>query len=77
VLMAVLASITLVPSVLSVAGNRIVPKSNKKKEKQNADTNFWGRFVTKNPIMQSVCSILILLIISIQSLHLEMGLHDA
>lgn len=31
VLLAVLASITLVPAVLSIAGKRMVPKSNKKK----------------------------------------------
>ncbi|MCY8571893.1 MMPL family transporter, partial [Bacillus haynesii] len=68
VLMAVLASITLVPAVLSIAGKRMVPKANKKQEKQSAETNVWGRFVTKNPIMLSVCSILILLVISIPSM---------
>ncbi|MEC4200175.1 MMPL family transporter [Bacillus sp. AAVF1] len=77
VLLAVLASITLVPAVLSIAGKRMVPKSNKKKDKQSAETNVWGRFVTKNPIMLSVCSILILLVISIPSMHLELGLPDA
>ncbi|PAE01836.1 hypothetical protein CHI13_21775, partial [Bacillus paralicheniformis] len=47
VLLAVLASITLVPAVLSIAGKRMIPKPNKKKEKQSAETNVWGRFVTK------------------------------
>ncbi len=34
VLMAVLASVTLVPAVLSIAGKRMIPKSNKKKERK-------------------------------------------
>ncbi|XLG13171.1 Membrane protein YdfJ [Bacillus velezensis] len=42
VLMAVSASVTLVPAVLSIAGKRMIPKSNKKKEKKSADTNAWG-----------------------------------
>ncbi|TDO09333.1 putative membrane protein YdfJ with MMPL/SSD domain [Bacillus subtilis] len=77
VLLAVLASITLVPAVLSITGKRMIPKPNKKKEKQSSETNVWGRFVTRNPSMLSVCSILILLVISIPSMHLELGLPDA
>lgn len=75
VLFGVLVSITLVPAVMSTAGKRMYPKSSKKKEQ--TDTNFWGRFVTKNPIKLSVISILILIIISLPVLHLELGLPDS
>ncbi|WP_269774475.1 MMPL family transporter [Bacillus siamensis] len=77
VLMAVLASVTLVPAVLSVAGKRMIPKSNKKKEKKSADTNAWGRFVTKRPILLSIFSIILLAVISLPAMHLELGLPDA
>lgn len=76
VLMAVLVSITLVPSVLSMVGNRMVPKKNKMKyqKKQSVESNFWGRMVTKHPIKLSLVGILLLLFISIPSLHMELGL---
>lgn len=77
VLMAVLASVTLVPAVLSIAGKRMIPKSNKKKEKKSADTNAWGRFVTKRPILLSIFSIILLAVISLPAMHLELGLPDA
>ncbi|PAF34356.1 hypothetical protein CHH69_16210 [Terribacillus saccharophilus] len=74
VLFGVLVSLTLVPAIMSIAGKKMYPKINKKKEQ--TDTNFWGRFVTKNPIKLSVISILVLVIISIPVLHLELGLPD-
>ncbi|MBZ5519394.1 MMPL family transporter [Bacillus sp. KS1] len=77
VLMAVLASVTLVPAVLSVAGKRMIPTSNKKKEKKSAGTNAWGRFVTKRPILLSIFSIILLAVISLPAMHLELGLPDA
>lgn len=77
VLMAVSASVTLVPAVLSIAGKRMIPKSNKKKEKKSADTNAWGRFVTKKPILLSIFSIILLAVISLPAMHLELGLPDA
>lgn len=77
VLMAVLASVTLVPAVLSIVGKRMIPKSNKKKEKKSADTNAWGRFVTKKPILLSIFSIILLAVISLPAMHLELGLPDA
>ncbi|MFP3674714.1 MMPL family transporter [Bacillus sp. SIMBA_031] len=77
VLMAVLASVTLVPAVLSIAGKRMIPTSNKKKEKKSAGTNAWGRFVTKKPILLSIFSIILLAVISLPAMHLELGLPDA
>lgn len=76
VLMAVLVSITLVPSVLSMVGNRMVPKKNKMKyqTKQKVESNFWGRMVTKYPIKLSLVGTLLLIFISIPSLHMELGL---
>lgn len=76
VLMAVLVSITLVPSVLSMVGKRMAPKNQKVKNqrKQSADSNFWGILVTKHPIKLSLIGILMLLFISIPSLHMELGL---
>lgn len=76
VLMAVLVSITLVPSVLSMVGNRMIPKykKGKNKNKQKEDINFWGRMVTKHPIKLSLAGILLLVFISIPSLHMELGL---
>ncbi len=76
VLMAVLVSITLVPSVLSMAGKRMAPKNQKVKneKKQSANSNFWGILVTKHPIKLSLTGILMLLFISIPSLHMELGL---
>lgn len=71
---AVLASITLVPAVLSIIGRHAIGKSTKKNEKQHSEISFWGRFVTKNPIIIGLSGILLLIVISIPSLHMELGL---
>lgn len=55
----------------------MIPTSNKKKEKKSADTNAWGRFVTKKPILLSIFSIILLAVISLPAMHLELGLPDA
>lgn len=86
VLIAMLISITLVPAVLAWIGKRMKPnqnvagifrfitKGNKKRQEQS--TNWWGRFLKRQPLLITIISILLLLTISVPALHLRLGLPD-
>lgn len=86
VLMAMLISITLVPAILAWIGNRMKPNQNvsgifrfitKRGEKrQGQSTNWWGRFLKRQPLLITIISILLLLTISVPAIHLRLGLPD-
>ncbi|UYO36082.1 MMPL family transporter [Bacillus zhangzhouensis] len=86
VLMAMLISITLVPAVLSIIGNKMRPSQKTSfvfgfmtKRKENSgkvSVNWWGRMLSKQPLLISIIGILLLLIISIPALNLRLGLPD-
>ncbi|MDI4647114.1 MMPL family transporter [Cohnella hashimotonis] len=81
VFIAVLTAIVIVPAMLSLLGERILPKAaagnerNKKlKKKPATESNAWGRFITKFPLPVAVAGILLLSVISLPALHLQIGL---
>ncbi|MGG0470923.1 MMPL family transporter [Priestia aryabhattai] len=86
VLMAMLISITLVPAVLAWIGNRMKPNQNVSgvfrfitkggEKRQGQSTNWWGRFLRRQPLLITIISILLLLTISVPALHLRLGLPD-
>ncbi|MEC0304822.1 MMPL family transporter [Terribacillus saccharophilus] len=82
VLFAVLVSITAGPAVLAIVGkrinkkNRLLSKSRKSSQKGKNDSNAWGRFVTKRPLIVAILSIVILVVISIPATDLRLGLPD-
>ncbi|MFP7494718.1 MMPL family transporter [Terribacillus saccharophilus] len=81
VLFAVLVSITAGPAVLALIGNKINKKNRllgkfSKESKGNAESNGWGRFVTKHPFIVAIISIVILLVISIPATDMRLGLPD-
>ncbi|MEC0281288.1 MMPL family transporter [Terribacillus saccharophilus] len=81
VLFAVLVSITAGPAVLALVGKRIDKKNrllskSSKNQKGQTDSNAWGRFVTKQPLIVTIISIVILVIISIPATDLRLGLPD-
>ncbi|WP_026881573.1 MMPL family transporter [Clostridium akagii] len=82
VLLVVMVSLTTVPAVISISGNRISPerknkiftmiKSKNKKEK----SSFWGSVVSKYPVIIVISVIIITALFSYQALHLDLGLPD-
>lgn len=81
VLFAVLVSITVGPAVLAFVGKRIEKKNRLLSKKTNVqknqtDSNAWGRFVTQQPLLVAFGAIVILGVISIPALNLQLGLPD-
>ncbi|SDT53483.1 membrane protein YdfJ [Paenibacillaceae bacterium GAS479] len=76
VFIAVLIAILVVPAVLSLLGDRLMPKSAGKKNSYvpARESNAWGRFVTKFPLPVALVGILLLGFISLPALHLQTGL---
>jgi len=86
VLMAILISITLVPAILAWTGNKMRPNrkvsgifqfiSKKREKNHNQSTNWWGRFLKRQPLLITIIGILLLLTVSVPALHLRLGLPD-
>ncbi|PGK31698.1 hypothetical protein CN902_06285 [Priestia megaterium] len=86
VLMAMLISITLVPAILAWVGNRMKPNrkvsgifrfiTKGREKRQRQSTNWWGRFLKRQPLLITIISILLLVTISVPALHLRLGLPD-
>lgn len=77
VFLAVLVSVTAVPALLSILGERIIPKRNKEKilkRLNSSKSNVWGRVVTEHPWKAFVSSIMILIFVSIPATDLRLGL---
>ncbi|MEK4447022.1 MMPL family transporter [Bacillus sp. FSL M8-0052] len=80
----VLVAITAVPAVLSLVGERISPARKNKwlgamfksKQRENSDSNAWGRFITRYPILIVLGSIILTAVISLPALHLDLGMPD-
>ncbi|MCM3540410.1 MMPL family transporter [Priestia endophytica] len=78
-----LIAITLVPAVISIAGNRISPARRNRLfskwnngDKQNKEANRWGRFIARFPIQIALVCVVLTGIISYPALHMELGLPD-
>ncbi|KMM60323.1 hypothetical protein ACH95_09190 [Bacillus glycinifermentans] len=84
VFLVVLVSITAVPAILSLAGDRITPgKKNKwfanilkSREKKNSESNIWGRFVTRYPLFIVLAGVILTTVLSLPALHLDLGMPD-
>ncbi|MGE7717960.1 MMPL family transporter [Priestia megaterium] len=83
VLVVMLVSITLVPALLGMFGHRLIPKrkkhltSNKSLiNKKTNESNRWGRFVTRYPVLIVLVCLIVTAIISSPVLHMELGLPD-
>ncbi|OXM16376.1 MMPL family transporter [Paenibacillus herberti] len=76
VFIAVLIAILVVPAVLSLLGDRLMPKAagDKNSYVPARESNAWGRFVTKFPLPVALVGILLLGFISLPALHLQTGL---
>ncbi|WP_061963003.1 MMPL family transporter [Demequina aurantiaca] len=88
VALAVIAALTLLPAVMSLAGNRILPKKMRAQVEasQNGtaepvvaepNTNRWARFVTNRPATVLIAGIVGLGIIAIPAADLRLGLPSA
>ena len=82
VFVVVLVAITLVPAVIGIAGHRISPARKNRflswshSKKNNPESNKWGRFVTRYPILIILVGIIFTGILSAPALHMELGLPD-
>jgi RND superfamily putative drug exporter len=88
VALAVFAALTLLPAVMTLAGNRILPKKLRAQvvASQQEDspaivaepnTNSWAKFVTKRPVLVLVLGIVGLGIIAVPAADLRLGLPSA
>ncbi|QDZ88260.1 MMPL family transporter [Priestia megaterium] len=82
VVVVVLIAITLVPAVLGIAGHRISPARKNRflswahSKKTDPESNKWGRFVTRYPILIILAGVILTGILSMPALHMELGLPD-
>lgn len=82
VFIVVMVSLTAVPAVISLCGHHISPKKrpkasvNTKYKDKNKKSNFWGRLVTKHPIIMIAVVLVITISIAYSALDLELGLPD-
>ncbi|THF75704.1 MMPL family transporter [Cohnella fermenti] len=82
VLIAVIVAVTLLPSVLGLAGSRLAPKQKKLKRKpaeKKTQTPFaykWARFASRYPIPVALVVIALLVVVALPMRHMELGLPD-
>ncbi len=80
VLIAVAVAVTLLPSVLGLAGSRLAPKAPKQGRGMRKDNKpfayKWGRFVSRYPVPVIVVIIALLLVVALPARHMELGLPD-
>lgn len=74
----VCVAITLVPAMLSLMGNRIIPKRKTTKEKKRSANIFgkWSRFVSRFPVYVILGCMLLIGTISYPTLHMKTGFPD-
>ena len=88
VALAVIAALTLLPAVMSLAGTRILPKKMRAQVESNQQgnapvvataprVNRWARFVTHRPTMVLVAGVVGLGVIALPALDLRLGLPSA
>jgi membrane protein YdfJ len=79
VLFAVLVSITLMPAIFALVGNSINPLRKKSKDfrkSDSAESNFWGRIVTRYPVLIAIVCLLVAITVSIPAFNLKLGIAD-
>ncbi|ULT54859.1 MMPL family transporter [Neobacillus drentensis] len=72
----VLVSIILLPAILGMLGHKIKPSKNNKKttHAKKVNSNKWGQFVTKRPLVISIITIGLLVSCTIPFFHMNLGL---
>lgn len=80
VFVTMLTSIIMIPAVLSAFGERIsASRGNrwlKLRKKTDHNTNRWGHFVTRKPLVMVILGVILLGIIALPFRHIELGLPD-
>lgn len=80
VLIAVIVAVTLLPSLLGLAGEKLKPKAPKSAAGRKTDkTSFaykWGRFAARYPVPVIVIITLLLVVVALPARHMELGLPD-
>lgn len=79
VAVAIVVAVVIVPAVLSLAGERLRPRSrsgDSRRKRADSESNAWGRIIAKYPLPIAIVTILLLLFVSQPALHLETGLPD-
>jgi len=81
ILTAVIVSILVLPAILGMVGHKIRPSKNNKflqritqGKAKNADSNKWGKVVTKRPMLLSIITIALLVTCTIPFFHMNLGL---
>lgn len=82
VLIAIFIAVIVVPAILGMMGHKMGPdrkNSLLKKMKgssQKTDSNKWGKFVTKRPLLVTILGIGLLAVVTLPFFHMELGLPD-
>ncbi|TKH07514.1 MMPL family transporter [Peribacillus simplex] len=83
VLIAILIAVIVVPAILGMVGHKIGPTRKNaflqrinRSDKKQEDSNKWGIFVTKRPLVVTILGVIILGIMSVPFFHMELGLPD-
>ncbi|MHA4128177.1 MMPL family transporter [Bacillus cereus] len=81
VFIAVVVSVVILPAILGIIGHKIAPsKQNRFLEKmtgagkKRTDSNKWGEFVVRRPLVVSIFAIGLLAVITIPFFHMNLGL---
>ena len=82
VLIAIFIAVIVVPAILGLMGHKIGPNRKNgllqkmKGSSQKTDSNKWGNFVTKRPLLVTILGIGLLTVITLPFFHMELGLPD-
>ena len=76
VLMTMLASVTLVPSIMGFAGNKLAAKEHKRTHHRETMAYRWSRQIQKRPWLMAVVSLVILLVLALPMLSIRLGVAD-
>ncbi|MGM0922961.1 MAG: MMPL family transporter [Bacillota bacterium] len=81
VLIAIFIAVIVVPAILGMIGHKIRPTRKnvllqKMKGSSQTESNKWGNFVTKRPLLVTILGIGLLTAITIPFFHMELGLPD-
>ncbi|MCM3160788.1 MMPL family transporter [Metabacillus litoralis] len=82
VLIAIIIAVIVVPAILGLMGHKIGPNRKNgllqkmKGSSQKTDSNKWGKFVTKRPLLVTILGIGLLTVITLPFFNMELGLPD-
>lgn len=83
VIVSMLAAITLLPALLSIANNKLVPKKTSRayrRETATVPTTLgarWVKFITRRPLVTLIVSVVTLAVIALPALSMRLALPDA